>query len=103
MKMTKEIKIINAFDEEVIISPIPYDAKIKILELTTDMNILMDQIVEEIRKNNENMELIDTYRQKYNALSDHRDSLNEKYNYWHCGLENIDNKDKERFKHLYVK
>ncbi len=42
MKMTKEIKIINVFDEEVIIKPIPYEAKIKILELTADMESLMD-------------------------------------------------------------
>ena len=102
MKMTKEIKIINVFDEEVIINPIPYDVKIKILELTADMDSFMNQITEEIR-GSEDMELIDTYRQKYNALGDRRDSLNEKYDYWHCGLENIDSKDKERFKYLYVK
>ena len=100
--MTKEIKIINVFDEEVIVKPIPYKAKIKMLELTTDMDNLMNQITEEI-KGNEDMELIDTYRQKYNALSDRRDSLNKKYDYWHCGLENIDSKDRERFKHLYAR
>lgn len=102
MKMTKEIKLINVFDEEVTINPIPYEVKIKILELTADMDNLMNQITEEIR-GNEDMELIDTYRQKYNTLSDYRDSLNKKYDYWHCGLENIDSEDRERFKHLYVK
>ena len=102
MKMTKEIKITNVFDEEVVISSIPYDIKIKILELTADMDELMDQIVGEIR-GNENMEVIDTYRQKYNALGDYKNSLNERYDYWHCGLENIDSKDRERFKHLYAR
>ena len=100
--MTREIKVINIFDEEVIINPIPYKAKIKILELTADMDDLMDQIVEEVR-GNEDIEVIDTYRQKYNALDDHRDSLNKEYDYWHCGLENIDSKDRERFKHLYIR
>ena len=100
-KYTKKIEIINVFNEKVIIEPVEYSIAIKVIELMEEQSILLDSIGklfvklfdnnEDIQENKELKEL----QNKCNKLDEEEKALRKKYNYWYCGLNNLDLKDKE--------
>ncbi|CEN25448.1 Uncharacterised protein [[Clostridium] sordellii] len=107
MKLTKKIEIINIFNEKVIINPIEYDIALKIIELTKEQRLLTDKIGKlfvrlydegkNIKENNEFKEL----NQLIDKLDKEERKLRKKYNYWYCGLDNLDISDKENLENKY--
>lgn len=101
-KMTKEINIINVYNEKVIIVPVPYEIALKVIELSEESALLMDKIGklfvklydEGITNIKEDIRIIKMMTEN-DQLDNKEKSLREKFNYWYCGLDNLDIEDKE--------
>ena len=101
-KMTKEINIINVYNEKVTIEPIPYTVALNVIELSEESALLMDKIGKLfVKLYDEGVTNIkeDIRIKKMMEVNDQLDKeekeLREKYNYWYCGLDNLDIEDKE--------
>lgn len=108
MKLTNKIQITNIYNEETIINPIDYNVALKVIELMEEQSLIGDKIgklflklynegVEDIRNNKDIMELF--------GLKDNMDKqergLRKKYDYWYCGLDNLDKLDKQKIENKY--
>lgn len=102
MRYTKQIEIINVFNENVTIKPINYSLALEIIELMEAAHEATDKVgklfiklynegVEDIPEHKEIKKLIEESNRLHEAEKEKRN----KYNYYYCGLDNLDPQDKE--------
>lgn len=107
MKNTKQIEITNVYNEKVTIEPIDYNVAIKVFELMEEQSILTDTIGKLFVKLFDNMEDIQENKElkklknDCDKLDNEEKEIRRKYNYWYCGLDNLDVEDKQRLLNKY--
>lgn len=100
MKMTKEIKVINVYKEEVTIKPIEYNTALKLITEHEENALLIDYIsklvcklyeagAKNIKENKEVSELL----AKYDAKKEELEEIRKELNYWYYGVDNLDIED----------
>lgn len=108
MKMTKEIDIINVYNENVTINPIEYNIALKLFEEGEENSLLMDKIIKLLCKlYNEGVKDVkeDPKVKELLLIHDNKDkelkSIREKLNYWYCGIDNLDKQDIKQLEKKY--
>ena len=102
MKMTKFITIENVLGETVNVKPIEYRVARALARARVDQHFLLQEVIQKLLKgekeNNEELkqeakELKVKYDEKEASIS----YLRNKYNYWYCGVLNLDEEEQEQF------
>ncbi|HFL3653741.1 TPA: hypothetical protein ACG3P3_001465 [Clostridioides difficile] len=100
MKLTKEIEIINIYNEKVTIKPIDYDIALRTIILMEEQSLLTKKISklfvklynEGITNIKENIEMKKILKLKDDMNIEEKE-LREKNDYWYCGIDNLDDND----------
>lgn len=107
-KMTKEIKIINVYNEEITVDPIDYNTALNIIELTEENSILMDKISKKIvelynagETDIKEKEPIKSMLKEHDKIDRLIEFMRKKHDYYYCGLDNLDIEDKKRIEQIY--
>ena len=108
MKKTKQIIIKNVFNENIIIKSIDYSVAIKLLDLEIEENILHEKYKKrflEIYNDNIfcNDKILDNLREQIEEIEHQENKLREQHDYYYCGLDNLDDVDKNKYKELREK
>lgn len=108
MKKTKQIIIKNVFNENIIIKSIDYSVAIKLLDLEIEENTLHEKYKKrflEIYNDNIfcNDKILDNLKEQIEEIEHQENKLREQYDYYYCGLDNLDDADKNKYKELREK
>lgn len=101
-KMTKQIEVINVLNEKVIINPIDYDIALILAKIRVSQHIVLDEIMNLLRvyADNTNEDLkatIDNLKKSYDTIEEIDKDIRTKNNYWYCGVDNLEDTDKENY------
>lgn len=108
MKKTKQIIIKNVFNENIIIKSIDYSVAIKLLDLEIEENTLHEKYKKrflEIYNDNIfcNDKILDNLKEQIEEIEHQENKLREQHDYYYCGLDNLDDVDKNKYKELREK
>ena len=102
MKMSKFITIENVLGETVDIKPIEYRVARASARARVDQHFLLEEIGQKFLKGyNENNEELKQEAKELKVKYDEKEAsisyLRNKYNYWYCGVLNLDEEEQEQF------
>lgn len=108
MKMTKEIIIKNVCNENIVIKSIDYGIALKLLDLEIEENTLHEKYKKrflEIYNDNIfcNDKILDNLKEQIEEIEHQENKLREQHDYYYCGLDNLDDVDKNKYKELREK
>ena len=108
MKRTKQIIIKNELNKNIIIESIDYNIALMLLDLEIEKRKLKEQYHKrflEVYNNNIflNDKILDNLKEDIEEIDYKEDKLREQYNYYYCGLDNLDDVDKKKYEELRKK
>lgn len=111
MKKTKQIIIKNVCNENIVIKSIDYSVAIKLLDLEIEGNTLHEKYRKrflEIYNNCDdnvfcNDKILDNLKEQIEEIEHQENKLREQHDYYYCGLDNLDDIDKRKYKELRKK
>ena len=108
MKRTKQIIIKNELNKNIIIESIDYNIALMLLDLEIEKRKLKEQYQKrflEVYNNNIflNDKILDNLKEDIEEIDYKEDKLREQYNYYYCGLDNLDDVDKKKYEELRKK
>lgn len=102
MKMTKFITIENVLGETVEVKPIKYQVARALARARVDQHFLLQEVIQKLlqgeKENNDSIRKeAKQLKLQYDEKESHISFLRNKYNYWYCGVLNLDAEDQEQF------